>query len=78
MLVPDPSDPTCCKAPSCPVVQPGAPPITGLIKPLQTEKGTITGNATPPPEPVTINVNGNPHAGTNGNNVTPNPRRGED
>lgn len=76
-LVPDPADPTCCKAPNCPVVQPGATPTPGVIKPLQPAYGTITGNGTPPPEPVpTIMVNGQPQPATGGSNVTPTPRLG--
>ncbi|XP_078338507.1 uncharacterized protein LOC111134355 isoform X1 [Crassostrea virginica] len=76
-LVPDPNDPTCCKAPSCPVVQPGATPTPGVVKPLEPAYGTITGNGTPPPEPVpTIMVNGIPQPATGGTNVTPTPRQG--
>ena len=76
-LVPDPNDPTCCKAPSCPVVQPGATPTPGVVKPLEPAYGTITGNGTPPPEPVpTIMVNGKPQPATGGTNVTPTPQQG--
>lgn len=76
-LVSDPTDPTCCKAPNCPVVQPGATPTPGLVKPPQPAFGTITGNGTPPPEPLpTIMVNGKPQPATSGSNVTPTPRKG--